>query len=292
MKKIFFLLLPLAILYNSCTDCKDKTAGTGIDKGKLNEYALAATLYNEISGEYHALALQAFHLARLRIDEKLRMAKHIPDSLAIIVDLDETILNNSSFQAQLIMDDSTYNREWNSYIKRIKATAVPGALEFLNYVDSCNIKYHCNKIKIFYITNRDSTQVDTTAINLARLHFPQIDTTNFKRNLNLEVERPKTDGKAQAGNKEFRFRSVRKVYTVLLQMGDNLNDFSGDFFHQIDRTRDSLVSARDTAFGKDYIVLPNAMYGDWLTGLCKQNFNLMSPRQQDSIMHLNLKGYK
>jgi 5'-nucleotidase (lipoprotein e(P4) family) len=284
MKKILLIILPAIIICSCCTETGKKTSKADFEKGKLNEYDLAATLYNQLSGEYHALALQAFHLAKLRVEEKLSAYKHKPDSLAIVVDLDETILNNSAFQAQLIKDDSTYFQEWSEYIKSIKAKAVPGALDFLKYVNE-------QKIRIFYITNRDSTEFESTARNLARLHFPQIDTIDFKRDYNLQVERVITDGK-QAGNKEFRFENVRKRYVVLIQMGDNLNDFSGKFYHQTDGTRDSLVEAEDTAFGKDYIVLPNAMYGDWLSGLTKQNFNAMSTHMQDSIMHACLKGYK
>ncbi len=284
MKRAFFFLSLWVVICNCSYSTGNKSdSNSKIDK--INDYAVNAVLYNELSGEYHALALQAFNLARLRIDQKLPAYGGKTDSLAIIVDIDETILNNSTFEGQLILDDSSFNDEWGLYIKEMKATAIPGAVEYLNYVDNCFKRYHCKKIRIFYITNRDSTQFSSTAKNLARLHFPQIDTINFKNDFNLKL-------RLADYNKESRFKEVMDHYKVLLQLGDNLNDFSGDFYNKSDRYRDSLVGCRNSVFGEDYIVLPNAMYGDWLTALSKQNFYTMSPQSQDSIIYKSIKGFK
>src|SRR6185295_1193370 len=101
-----------------------------------NEYQTAAVLWTQSSAEYRALALQAFNLARLRVDQDLaqhrsRRRVKLP---AIIVDADETVLDNSRFQAELILRNVGYTSEaWTAWVDRAEAGAVPGALEFLNY---------------------------------------------------------------------------------------------------------------------------------------------------------------
>jgi 5'-nucleotidase (lipoprotein e(P4) family) len=270
------------IIYGCCSNNNPYPISGGI-----NEYIVSATLYNQLSGEYKALAYQSYAIARMRLDEIL--SNPHPDTLSVVTDLDETILDNSIFQGQLVKDNRTYMSEWNSYVQMSIAKAVPGAVAFFNYVDSCNVKYHLkHKIKIFYITNRDSSQFNATAINLARLHFPQIDTLNFQKDSNLMVERTILD-KPFLSNKEARFKLVRKRDTVLLQFGDNLNDLTGDFYHKSDSARRSEVDSLEklNRIGKYYIVMPNAMYGDWLVpGLDQRDLDTSISRR------MNLKVFR
>ena len=249
-----------------------------------NEYIVNATLYNQLSGEYRTLAFQAYSLAKFRLNGILKNIKH-DRPVAVVVDLDETILDNSNFQGQLIKDDSSYTDEWKEYVNEAKAKAVPGAVEFLNYVNSCKVKYkhHKESIHIFYITNRDTTQKKATAINLKKLGFPQIDAVNIENDYNLMVSIGNT-------NKQARFDTVSKKYRILLQMGDNLNDFTGDFYGKSDSARISKVDSLEALgkIGKEYIILPNAIYGDWVSGLPKSN----SVKDPAVSRRLDLKGYK
>ena len=96
-------------------------------------------------------------------------------------------------------------------MNRSEATAIPGAVEFLNYATS-------RGVRVFYITNRKAAEKEGTAINLRKLGFP---------NVNDETLLVRTDTKSSS--KEPRRQSVSAKYRVVLLMGDNLNDFSDVF---------------------------------------------------------------
>src|SRR5262245_31878369 len=105
--------------------------------GVDNEYQSGAVLWTQSSAEYRALAFQTFSLARLRLDQDLAQHRSHRDRAmrpAIIVDADETVLDNSRFQAELILRGAAYTPQaWTAWCDRAEAGAVPGAVEFLNY---------------------------------------------------------------------------------------------------------------------------------------------------------------
>ena len=108
------------------------------------------------SGEYRALAYQAFNIAKLTFDTAKSKKITRP---AIIVDIDETVLDNSPYQAGLLDSDNGFELStWNQWIKAEKAKAVPGAVEFVNYVNK-------NWGKVFFISNRDVKSVKTSKNN-------------------------------------------------------------------------------------------------------------------------------
>ena len=127
----------------------------------LNEYQTYAVLWTQSSAEYRALALQAFTLARLRVDEDLAQhrSRRRMKPPAIIVDADETVLDNSRVQAELILRNVAYTSQaWQDWGYRAEAGAVPGALEFLNYSFR-------RGVRVFYITNRRQTEKAGTVTN-------------------------------------------------------------------------------------------------------------------------------
>ena len=216
------------------------------------DYQTAAVLYMQKSAEYRALTYQAFNIARLRLDEDFekKNLKKLPKAerkrpRAIIVDIDETVLDNSPSQARGITTNTPYNsKDWYAWTNMRKAKPVPGAVEFLNYAVS-------KGVKVFYISNRDEqNEKQATLENLKSVGFQDVSVDNvFLR--------------TTESGKDARRAIVSAKYRIVMLMGDNLDDFTSAFerksvtdrFAEVDKVRD--------VWGSKFIVLPNAMYGTW-----------------------------
>ena len=103
---------------------------------------------------------------------------------------------------------------------------------------------------MFYISNRDTSLITATMSNMKRLGFPQIERTHFLF-------------KSNTGSKEGRRREVAKSDTVVLLLGDNLNDFDSIYETKPIDIRKFKVDRVKNIWGDRFIVLPNAIYGDW-----------------------------
>ena len=239
-----------------------------------NEYQVGAILWTQSSGERAALAYQAFRLARMTLDRDLRMNPRGRVKRAVIVDVDETIIDNSRFQAMLVQTGQAYNGKiWTDWVNRAEATAVPGAVEFLRYATS-------RGVRVFYITNRKDIEKEGTAKNLKQLGFP---------NVNDETLLIRTD--PNSSSKEPRRQAVGAKYHVVLLMGDNLNDFSEVFENsKTVASRLSAVEHNKNQFGARFIVLPNPMYGDWENAIYGYN-NKLTEAEQNAKRKSALKGY-
>lgn len=239
-RQIFVLLFSLSII-SSCgpKHTEDK------DQGISNNLVMA-TLYPHYASEYKALAYQAYNIAKQRLAD-IRKERPISQNLAIVVDIDETILDNSPFEAKMILADSGFNSgSWTHWCNLAVAGSVPGAVEFLQLADSLGFS-------VFYISNRNKEKVlEPTMANLRKLGFPQLDKNHFLL-------------KEKNSNKESRRKMVLKNYDIVLFAGDNLGDFYED--SEDSDIRDSLVLANRAKFGGKFIILPNAMYGKWVSSM-------------------------
>jgi 5'-nucleotidase (lipoprotein e(P4) family) len=193
---------------------------------------------------------------------------------AIIVDLDETILDNSRFEGMLVKNGVVFNqKDWTDWINRAEATAVPGSVEFLRYAAT-------RGVTVFYITNRNDIQKQGTATNLKKLGFP---------NVNDQTLLVQTDPKDSS--KEPRRQSVGARYRTVLLMGDDLNDFASVFENS--KTVESRAEAAErnkNQFGSRFIMLPNPMYGNWESAIYGYNFKL-SDAEKEEKRRSALKAY-
>ncbi len=190
------------------------------------------------------------------LDRDLRNHR-IRQRRAIIVDIDETILDNSRYEAALVKQQRNYPEGWTEWINRAEATATPGAVEFLQYANS-------RGARVFYVTNRKQIEKDGTVRNLKALGFPEIN------NQTLVI---RTDPKSDT--KEPRRQAITSKYHVVFLMGDDLNDFAEIF--EKSRTVASRIEAAErnkSSFGRRFIVLPNPMYGDWENAIYDYNLTL------------------
>ncbi len=247
MKIKTFLLVLLSVALFSCTNVQQqKQVYTSLASGKkpADNALLMATLYNYYAAEYQALCYQAYNVAKERVTQ---LHNEFPEkkNMAVVLDIDETVLNNSPYQALTIEKNIHFPSYWNTWGNLAAAKPVPGAVSFLKYADS--LGFH-----IFYVTNRSEKLKAVTLKNLQKFGFPQADS----RHIYL---------KTTTGDKEPRRQIISKKYDIVLLAGDNLGDFyeaSGKY-----PQRNQKVAALRSRFGKKYIVLPNAMYGSWPVAL-------------------------
>ena len=256
----YILILILTIV--SCNQTEYKPS---------NEYKIQAQVWTQNSAEYRALCYQAFNAAKMNLDAIFFFEKKYDKPLAIIADVDETVLDNSPYDGKLILNNTTYNREsWVEWGNLEIAEAIPGALEFLKYASEKNVE-------IFYISNRYSEQLDATVNNLKKLGFPDTKKSNVLLRSN---NRSKSD----------RRKSVYKDYEVIMLLGDNLADFNDDFEEKISEERTKLTDNLSNDFGTKLIVLPNPNYGDWESNGIFEGKSL-SDQQKYSTRKSKIKSY-
>jgi 5'-nucleotidase (lipoprotein e(P4) family) len=206
---------------------------------------LLAVLWQQHSSEYRALCYQAFNVASERLDEmKLKRRERY----AIITDIDETLLDNSYYEATRIKQKDDFNPvAWKVWTDKSAAPPLPGAVDFFRKAKS-------KKISIFYISNRNVNEVESTVENLKRLHLPDADTAHM---LFLK----------DTSSKESRRQAVLNNYKVIMLLGDNLNDFAIVFEKKSNLERHKAVDSLRSEWGLKFIVLPNAVYGEWENAL-------------------------
>jgi 5'-nucleotidase (lipoprotein e(P4) family) len=258
--QIIIIVLLCVVISGGCNLSESKNNQAYDRKPDVpNEYFVNAMLFNFYAAEYKALVYQAFNSASDYL-ELLKFKNPLRQDMAIIVDIDETLLDNSPYQAKLYEINSSYDSLWNEWCNLAAARSVPGSVKFLQFADSLGFN-------IFYISNRKMKNVyQSTLKNLMVAGFPQTDS------LHLLLRN-------EGNNKEKRRMSVSESYKIVMLVGDNI----GDFYEDTDNysTRDSLVNLHSKEFGRKLIVLPNAIYGNWVSSL-----GINSKRDVDSLISI------
>jgi acid phosphatase len=232
---------------------------------------LNAVLWMQRSVEYKAAAMAAFALAQLRLDQALAdrdWTAVVPKELsgpfqslppAVILDVDETVLDNSGYQAWMATKDTTFDpKTWTAYVNSVSSLAIPGAVEFARYAAS-------RGVKVFYVSNRTAEEEPATSKNLERLGFPMggaVDTILTAR------ERP--DWGSAKGT---RRTHIAREYRVLLNLGDNFGDFV-DEYRGTEAERLAVLEQHKGRWGREWIMLPNPSYGSFESAPFKHDFKL------------------
>lgn len=222
-------------------------------------------LYMQTAAEYRALCYQAYNTAKYQMEEMLEHNKRKArrEHWAIVTDLDETILDNSYEEARLIKANRDWNtKDWNYWVGQANATEVPGAGDFLRWA-------HNKGITIFYISNRDTSQVMSTMLNLQKLNLPDADTAHMLFLTNTS-------------SKEARRQIVMTQHNIKMLMGDNLNDFMAVFEKKDIAARKAETDNQRDNWGVRFIVLPNAYYGEWENALYQYKRGL-KPTERDAM---------
>ncbi len=220
--------------------------------------SLMATLWVQNSAEYEAITLQTYKQAEANLAEALvdsswtaSVEQHSGFSKlppAIVLDIDETVLDNSYYQARLILDNNSFSEEsWADWVYESNATAIKGAVKFTKMADSLGIR-------VFYVSNRDANLMADTIDNLKMHGFPMHDRI---RTVLLKGERA-----TWTSSKINRRKWVAARYRILMMVGDDLNDFLPAKEHS-PLVRKQMIENYESFIGTRWFVLPNPVYGSW-----------------------------
>ncbi len=275
MKRYLSLLLILLALITIGESCKQSiaTSANNNDEPEIPQNCenpgTLSVLYHQTAAEYRALCYQAFNVARYQLDLRLKET-HEMREYAVVVDIDETILDNSPYEARCILDEVSYPEGWDYWMKKSDANAIPGALEFVRYAKS-------KGVHVFYISNRDQEYLKYTLTNLEKLGFP------FAQEDHLFLKRGES-------SKKERRTMVERQFKVVMLIGDNLADFSDMFENKNIQTRFAATDRFSEKFGTEFIVLPCAIYGDWLKAVYQADASA-SPEEKADMRRSALVAY-
>ncbi|MEL7449541.1 MAG: HAD family acid phosphatase [Pseudomonadota bacterium] len=216
-----------------------------------------ATLWLK-SAEYQANARVVWSAAKPALDAALankswtaateQTGKYEDLPPAVIVDVDETVLDNTPFQARMILAGTGYNRPaWDAWVEEAAAKPVPGALEFARYAAE-------RGVTIFYVTNRDAPGENATRRNLQEAGFPLYRSIDY---LLMRGERPEW-----TSDKTTRRAHIAERYRIVMLAGDDFNDFIPGTSVDIP-ARAALAESHADWWGSRWFLLPNPTYGSW-----------------------------
>ncbi|MBU6379240.1 MAG: hypothetical protein KJS95_12010 [Gammaproteobacteria bacterium] len=266
---------------------RDVAAATAAADGKHERVVVGreqvnATLWMQRAAEYRIAATQVYRLATERLAgsiatpgsaalEQWPMSATDLAALptAVIVDLDETVLDNSYYQARRAIAGGEYDEaSWQAWIQEAAATAVPGAVGFLQAAAAAGHK-------IFYLTNRECRPLadspadpcparTATLRNLRALGLPNVDAADA---LSLRRERPEWS----SSDKSLRRAWIAKTHRIVALVGDDLRDF-------VDRpVFETRRAELEPLFGSRWFLLPNPIYGSWeraiVDGACNKDMS-------------------
>lgn len=209
-----------------------------------------AILWVRTAVEYEAAVRQSFELASLRLERALAAG---PASPAIIADLDETLLDNSAFEARLLVDDRPFDPDaWNAWLAGDAARAMPGAVAFVAAARQ-------RGVAVFFVTNRHERLRGPTVDTLRRVGL--LDASETGERLLMRGQRP-----GWTDDKESRRAEVARSHQVVLLIGNDLNDFASCGGMTIEERR-ALFEQRADRFARDWVVVPSPTWGSWLEAL-------------------------
>lgn len=187
------------------------------------------------SAERRGISLQAYAAATAAVTARAQAG--VPASWGVVMDIDETTLDNSAYQKRRAELGTGYSPgSWTEWVNEKAAPPIPGALAFTKKVKQLGGK-------VVFVTNRmDATECAQTRDNLTAHGFAW-------------------DGmhcKTTTSDKNPRFDAVKMGMEVVAFVGDNILDFPA--LSQDLRKQAESAYAR---FGETFFLIPNPMYGSF-----------------------------
>lgn len=269
MHKFAYLLVSFLFFLSSCTiqeEPKPQEPST-----RSQDYLIHSTLYAQTSAEYKALCYQAYELAEIQVKKALANGIKRP---TVILDLDETVLDNSPYTAWQVETNNPYSPDtWSAWVEEAIAEPVPGAVEFLTWANN-------EGVDLYYISNRSAENLEATIENLNDLGVPQADSTHI-------FLKTTTSDKS-----ERRARVKAGAADIILYIGDNLGDYS-EIWDKPSTSEERLsnVQVHRDEIGVKFIVLPNSLYGTWEGAIYNYDRSI-TDSERDSLRRSLLQPWK
>jgi acid phosphatase len=220
-----------------------------------------ATYWMQNAVEYKANTTALYALAKLRLNQALahpewtaaleQGAGYERKPAAVILDVDETVLDNSAYQAWVVENGEHYgSKTWAAFVATETSRAIPGSLDFIDYAAA-------REVAVFYVSNRKAPEEDATRANLAKFGYPIAGRDGKEDRVLLRGEKEEW-----TSDKGTRRAAIAENYRIVLMIGDNI----GDFVDNVDVSEDErlkLYEANAARWGHDWIMLPNPSYGSW-----------------------------
>jgi 5'-nucleotidase (lipoprotein e(P4) family) len=251
-KNLLTLFAISTLLLSSCSSSRPTTQSNGSTNCNTSESAI---LWQQTAAEYEALCHQAFNSGLFWIERQATDEISQGKPLAVIMDIDETVLDNSPYNARLIEENSSYDYEsWYNWSKQSSAKLIPGVKNFIESLREINIE-------VFFISNRSIEELEFTI-------------ENFRKE-SLAVEEDHFLLRSDDKSKINRRQQVFDTHEVIMLVGDNLADFNENFDQEnfTVSSRKEIINEFREEFGKKFIILPNVMYGDWESALEEEDPN-------------------
>jgi len=242
-----------------------------------NDSKLNALLWMQNAAEFRLLTRQAYRYAGDQLHKGLKDMNWSADEVqlqegrfqgkkpAVILDVDETVLDNSPFNARNIVQGTVFNLEnWNAWAHEEKARAVAGALEFITMAKK-------QGVEIFYVTNRRDGMRVATINNLKALGFPVTQAHLLTRN----------DKAGHGGDKVSRRAMVAVKHRIVLLIGDNMADVCSKMDNTDSNERNRIAMDSGQRLESRWIILPNPVYGGWERALKKASGSGLDQAEDD-----------
>ena len=230
------LFLAVAVLSGCVSTAPRAVTAATSEAPRAAEQPLSVR-WTRTSAEHDAAFEQTYRLA----GERLRAAADtLRGDWGVVLDADETILDNSLYQRERAAVGLDFTAEsWDAWVRRSEATALPGATAFTDLVRVLGGR-------VVVVTNRSEATCGVTRATLA----------------SEGVEADAVLCQTGPSDKNARFADVQQgrvpglpALAVAMWVGDNIQDFPA-------LTQATWARAAGL-FGARYWMLPNPMYGSW-----------------------------
>ena len=241
--KTFTNSLFLAVVLTACGGKAVAPAPDLPEVNQLSQQTVNAVLWYNTSAENAYIYEQTYNVAKTMVEKNMQSIKDSRPP-AVIVDVDETVLDNSPYQIELIKRGDVFTEEtWARWVNGMSCKALPGAVSFGNFCEE-------RGIEVFYISNRSERYLESTMQNLQRVKMRFADEAHVKL-------------KGDNSDKTVRRREVENQYNVVLYLGDNLVDYDNNFSDRSEMYGKKEVKGKLEEMLPRFLLFPNPMYGNW-----------------------------
>ena len=273
-RQSLYLVFLLTILSGCITDSNNN---------EFQKQSLLGVLYTQTSTEFVANNIQTFASATSQLEQAINNKEWIAaveqkdnyadKQPAIILDIDETVLDNSAFQARTILTGLSYPNGWIDWGNEGEAPAVAGVKDFL-------LEAQSKGVKIFYVTNRVAELEEATRKNMLELGLP------------LDTDRDVLMMKGESGwgsDKTKRRSLIANDYRIIMIVGDQLNDFLPRAETALEPNERKLLALKyKDMWGTKWFMITNPMYGGWEAAI----YDFDYPTDETIATELRIKNLK